>query len=190
MILYLDETENTQYFIVAGLMVSSQEVINNSFKKFKKSIKNLPLQNKYKSIVFSEFKSYILDRSYKTIKFRMLNELNCLDYFVLFSYYKKETIFKQSLKQKIYLQLVENIISKLDFEFDIVFDNFGIDSFEKTIVEKFSKKHNIKTIKPLNSQQEPGLKYIDNLCSVIRLHISNEDKYGFYDLIKDKVIEI
>ena len=35
MILFADETESTEYFFVAGLLVESKEKTNLSFKRFK-----------------------------------------------------------------------------------------------------------------------------------------------------------
>ena len=52
MILYVDETENDDFFIVCGLLVSSVEVIETSYKHFKKAVKNYPISDNEKQIVF------------------------------------------------------------------------------------------------------------------------------------------
>ena len=35
-----------------------------------------------------------------------------------------------------------------------------------------------------------GLQFVDNICSVIRLHKSGDEKDIYYEIIKDIVIEI
>ena len=39
MVLYVDETENDDFFIVAGLLVESEEAVNESYKRFKKALR-------------------------------------------------------------------------------------------------------------------------------------------------------
>ena len=58
------------------------------------------------------------------------------------------------------------------------------------IVERIGSKDNVRSIKPMNSQLEAGLKYVDNICSVIRLHLPDHDEYSFYSFIKDKMINV
>ena len=41
-----------------------------------------------------------------------------------------------------------------------------------------------------NSHLEEGLQFIDNLCSVIRLHKSKTDKFNFYTKIEKFIKEI
>lgn len=40
MILFVDETENDNYFIVTGLLVESQNDIDSVYSRFKKKAKN------------------------------------------------------------------------------------------------------------------------------------------------------
>ena len=49
---------------------------------------------------------------------------------------------------------------------------------------------NIITINGYDSHLEEGLQFIDNLCSVIRLHKSNSDKYSFYTIIENFIKEV
>ena len=42
---------------------------------------------------------------------------------------------------------------------------------------------------PRDSQLEPGLQFVDNVCSIIRQNLSEINKNNFYDLIKDWVKE-
>ena len=54
MILYIDETENEQLFIVAGLLVDSETEIETAYKRFKNRIHGYKLSPKYKSKIFTE----------------------------------------------------------------------------------------------------------------------------------------
>ena len=71
-----------------------------------------------------------------------------------------------------------------------MFDEFGINDFESRIIKRIKSYEHVNKIIPVNSELEAGLKYVDNLCSVIRLHLSDEDENNFFDLIKDDAIEI
>ena len=41
-----------------------------------------------------------------------------------------------------------------------------------------------------DSQTEIGLKYVDNLCSVVRLKKPNQDEHDFYTLIEKRTKEV
>ena len=86
--------------------------------------------------------------------------------------------------------MLEKIVSNIADDIDIIFDNFNKKDFEMKIVESIGSKDNVRSIKPMNSQLEAGLKYVDNICNVIRLHLSDHDEYSFYSFIKDKVINV
>ena len=53
----------------------------------------------------------------------------------------------------------------------------------KTIIEL----PNVKSIMPGDSQKIPGLQFADNLCSVVRMKLVDEDKNDFYSIIQDLV---
>ena len=57
MILFVDETECEDYFIVAGLLTDSKLKTDATFKKFKKKVKNFHISPKDKEKIFTEFKS-------------------------------------------------------------------------------------------------------------------------------------
>ena len=191
MILYIDETENEQYFIVTGLLTSSRLAVDYSFKHFKNSVRKMDIKQKYKERIFVEFKSGLIDRNYKRIKYKLLEEIKDLESSVVYScYVKKDCVLKQETKEKIYIQLVEKIVSYINDKIDVIFDEFGIDSFEREIINNIGEYKNVNSIIPMNSKLEAGLMYVDNLCSVIRLHLTNDDKYKFYDYIKDIAIEV
>jgi len=191
MILYIDETENEKYFIVVGFLTESKLAVDQSFKHFQNITRRMNIKEKYKGVVFSEYKSYILDRSYRRIKNAMLDEINSLNSKVIYSYYiKKEGAFKQSIKQKIYIHLLENIVKDINEQIDVIFDKFGIAEFEQQIQTKIKKHTHVNSISPMNSHEEPGLKYVDNLCSVIRRYLSRDDQYDFYRQIENIVVEV
>ena len=42
---------------------------------------------------------------------------------------------------------------------------------------------NVNSVIPKDSKSESGLKFVDNLCSTIRLYRSNKDEWNFYEII-------
>lgn len=70
MLLFVDETENQEYFIVTGLLLNSREDAEHVYKNFKKKAHNIPLPKCDKVKVFTEFKSTFLDKHYQQIKLR------------------------------------------------------------------------------------------------------------------------
>jgi len=68
MILYVDETECPEYFIVTGLLVRSKEDVELAFKRFRKWTMSIPLPEDVRAQLNIEFKSTLLDRRYKRIK--------------------------------------------------------------------------------------------------------------------------
>ena len=106
MVLYVDETENDDYFIVTGLLVESEADVSAVYSRFKKRADKHKISPKYKSKLFTEFKSTILDKRFQKIKVIMLEELNAIDYCVIYScYIKKESILTQENKERVYIQL-------------------------------------------------------------------------------------
>jgi len=49
---------------------------------------------------------------------------------------------------------------------------------------------NVQAIMSMDSQKEAGLQFVDNICSVVRLHKSGTDEFGFYKLIEKHVKEV
>lgn len=191
MILYIDETENEEYFIVGGLLTESEQAVDLAYKKFKKSIRDIRIPDKYKSKVFSEFKATYLDHDYKKIKIKILEEIRELDGCVIYScYVKKGTKFNQVLKESVYITLLSSILSSLTDDIDVVFDKFGKPDFEQRIIDSAKVNERINSIVPMDSQKVPGLQFADNVCSVIRLSKSGTDEYGYFELLKDMIIEV
>ena len=190
MVLYVDETENKDYFIVSGLLVDSEESTKLAYKQFKKSIKGYRISEKARSNLYTEFKSTIMDARYQRIKIKMLEMISSLDAKIICACYKKSiNPLNQVLKESIYITLLSSIVSVINERTDIVFDQFGIDSFEESIAKSIAGGC-IESVVPRDSQTEAGLQFIDNICSAIRLYKSSNDTYDFYDIIKDIVVEV
>lgn len=191
MVLYIDETEHQNYFIVGGILAKSETDVELAYKKFKKSVSKYPLTESLKRKVFLEFKSTEIDKQFQRIKRRLLTEINEIDGVVLYScYVKKQKNMKQVLKESVYITLLSNIINSIDEPVEVTFDSFNKKDFEESIVSTFMEFSNVISIKPFNSQWSAGLKFADNVCSVIRLHLTDRDVYNYYDIISEKVIKV
>ena len=191
MILYIDETENEEYFIVTGLLVETEQSVELAYKKFKKSISGIKLSDKEKQKVYLEFKATLLDWKYSRIKIKLLNAINEIDNSVIYSCYVKKTkILNQSLKESVYITLLSNIINSCEEPLNIIFDRFNKHDFEERIVESFSDNDKIESMIAGDSQLIHGLQLVDNICSIIRLYKSNCDEEGFYNILADVIREV
>lgn len=145
-----------------------------------------------KGRLFTEFKSTLLDKSFQKIKKLMLDELNTIDYCVIYScHIKKTEHFSQDQKEATYiyhLRLISEEVAKDCVEqIEIVFDTFNKTDFEAKIIDEMSALHNVSEIYSYDSQMSPGLQFVDNLCSVCRHHLSGTDKNSFFEMIKKYV---
>ena len=191
MLLYVDETENDEYFIVTGFLVESREVADRAFESFKKDIKDMPINKRDKSILYTEFKSTILDRRYSRIKRKMLEKISSMDKSIIYScYIKKGNYFTQTFKEETYMTLLSKIVSSTEKEISVIFDTFNKNDFEEEIIERISSYSHVQAIMARDSQKEKGLQFVDNICSVIRLNKSGNDEYGFYKIIEEAVKEV
>lgn len=185
MILYVDETENNDYFIVAGLLVESKEQTDFVFKQFKRKVKNFRLTPREKEKVFIEFKATILDREYQRIKVCMLEHINRMNYSVFYSVYPKNgQKFYQEYKEQEYIRMLEKIVSNINKNIDIIFDAFKKKDFEEKIIKIISSKENVLSIQKRDSRLEDGLKFVDNICSIIRLYKTSQNTV-FYHLLSE-----
>ena len=191
MLLFVDETENEEYFIVTGLLLESRENALEIFRHFKSRIRNMHISSKEKAVVYTEFKSTLLDRKYQRIKIRMIEELVKTDPCIVYScYIKKGDSFPQEYKEETYLTLLSKIVSSIEHDVSVIFDSFNKNDFEKRIINRLSTYTNVQAIMPRDSQKEPGLQLVDNLCSIIRMHKSTTDKNDFYAMIQSHVEEV
>lgn len=121
----------------------------------------------------------------------MLLEINSLDGAIIYSFYvKKHKEMKQVLKESVYIILLSNILNSIEESVDIVFDKFNNKEFEESIISTFSDFSIVNSIVPMDSQTSSGLQFADNICSVIRLHLTNQDKENYFEIIKEKVIGV
>lgn len=135
MILFVDETECEDYFIVAGLLTDSKA---------------------------------------KT-------DIDSLNYSIIYSIYKKDdNKFNQVKKEKIYMQLLNNIVSNIDERINVIFDTFNKRDFEEKIINNLLQLPHIDSVKSQDSETEFGLQFIDNICSIIRLHIDRKGSTFYY----------
>lgn len=191
MILYVDETENKDFFIVTGLLMESRETADRLYKSFKKSVRNMPVSKRDKAALFTEFKSTILDRHYQRFKVKMIETLSEVDCHIIYScYLKKNKAFPQSFKEDNYIAMLSKIVLEIDEDISIIFDGFNIREFDQRIVDRISTYGNVQAIMPRDSQKEPGLQFVDNMCSILRLHRSQSDDHGFYPMIEKWVKEV
>ena len=187
--LYIDESLDEKAFVVGGILVNSEKDLLLAYGQFKKQIMNIPMTRKQKEKVTYEFKSIVLERTYPQIKRKLLYKLNILDCNIVYSYKKLDTKLIQEDKEKYYIELLSKIVSNINKDVTIViFDSFGNAKFENKIVKEISKIKNVKSITKDESYNNKGLQFADNVCSVIRKHISGDNEY--YKIISKKVVEI
>lgn len=191
MLLFVDETENENYFIVTGLLVESSSKVDLAYKQFKKKIDGLHISPKEKRTIYTEFKSTILDKHYQKIKIRLLEEINAFENSVIYScYIKKSEIIRQNEKEDAYVLLLSKIALELQEQTNIIFDTFNKPDFEARIISTLSPFSKVSSVESRDSRSEAGLQFADNLCSVMRLHKSDRDVNNFYEIIKSHVKEI
>ena len=106
------------------------------------------------------------------------------------AYIKKEAILLQEQKEQIYIALLSRIVTSIDADISIIFDRFNIPSFEAEIVQTISEYQNVQAIMPRDSQEEPGLQFADNVCSVLRQHKTEQEENECYKILKKRIREI
>jgi len=191
MLLFVDETENNEFFIVTGLLVQSQKDIDLTYNRFKKIAKRINISDKKRGQLFTEFKSTLMDRNYQKLKISMLSELKTMEHYIIYScYIKKDSVFSQMQKEDVYISLLSKIVVEASCQLDVIFDTFNKHDFEEKIINAISSISNVTSICSCDSQRNPGLQYADNLCSTCRHYLDGTDINKFYDVIKDNVKEV
>lgn len=132
-----------------------------------------------------------LDNDYQRIKVKMLEQLQSLDCQIVFScHMKTKETFCQNTKESVYISLLTSVVKNVGEELEIIFDSFGKADFEAAIIEKVGSLDNVVSIVPGDSEKEHGLQFVDNICSVIRLHKSNDVKDFYYNYVKKDLREV
>ena len=94
----------------------------------------------------------------------------------------------QEDKENYYIELLSNIVKSINDDVTIItFDSFGNNRFEEKIIQSISNIENVKSISKDFSFNNKGLQFADNVCGVIRKHISNVDTNNYYEIIKNKI---
>ena len=189
MILYVDETGNNDFFIVAGVLFESEKSTKSAYKQFKKKVDNLELKSSIKEKLYIEFKGILLESSYQRIKQMIMSSINENAEKVVYGIYKRKQSFPQEEKEMAYIQLLSSIVDSMEEPVEIVFDEFKIKNFDNAIVNIIGQKQNCISIIPKDSQIVPGLQFADNVCGAIRLYSTGENE-DYYLSIRDKIFPV
>lgn len=190
MILYVDETENNEYFILTGLLFDSEKTANDVYYSFKKKANGYKMSENLKAKLFTEFKSTLMDEKFPTLKRKMIEEIKTVDNLIIYSiYFKRDKRLLKDYKFDLYTRMLSKIVDVIGHDIDVVFDRCSDSNVDSFIVETMSKLDSIKSIKAADSQLTPGLQLVDNICSIIRRKYTDSDKYGFYELISSYIKE-
>ena len=186
--LYIDESLDKNVFVVGGILVDRENDLLLDYKQFKKQVINASMTRKQKDEVSYEFKSTLLERTYPQIKRKMLFKLNTTNCKIVYSYKNISKKVMQEDKENYYIELLSNIVKSIDDDVTIItFDSFGNNRFEEKIIQSISNIENVKSISKDFSFNNKGLQFADNVCGVIRKHISNVDTNNYYEIIKNKI---
>lgn len=188
--LFIDESLDEKVFVVGGVLVDSERDLLIAYTQLKKQILSIPMTRKQKEKVTYEFKSTLLERTYPNIKRKLLYKLNNLNCQVIFSSRELNCRLNQDVKERIYIELLSNIVNYIKEEIIIItFDSFGDAKFENKIIDEVGKLENVYSISKDFSFNSKGLQFADNVCGVIRKKISRNDVDDYYSIIKTKIIE-
>ena len=190
MILYVDETENVEYFILTGLLLESEKVAKDIYYSFKRKANRYKMPENLKAKLYTEFKSTLMDEKFPTLKKKMIEEIKAVDNLIIYSIYvKKDKRLEKDLKFDLYTRMLSKIIESVGQDLDIVFDKCSNNSVDEFITKTISKVQNVNSIKAADSQLTPGLQLVDNMCSIIRRKYTNSDINGHYELIASNIKE-
>ena len=186
--LYIDESLDKNVFVVGGILVDRENDLLLAYKQFKKQVINASMTRKQKDEVSYEFKSTLLERTYPQIKRKMLFKLNTTNCKIVYSYKNINKKVMQEDKENYYIELLSNIVKSINDDVTIItFDSFGNNRFEEKIIQSISNIEYVKSISKDFSFNNKGLQFADNVCGVIRKHISNVDTNNYYEIIKNKI---
>lgn len=189
--LFIDESIDLNYYVVGGILVDNEDDLLLVYNQFKKQIMNIPLTRKQKDTITLEFKSVLLDKTYPSIKKKMLYRLNNLKCSVIYSHKELNIKLNKELSENTYIELLSKIVKSIDDDVVIVtFDNFSNVAFENRIIETIEKLDNVKSIKKDYSYNNKGLQFADNVVGVIRRKLNNTDDNHFFEIISNKVIKV
>ncbi|MBR5340882.1 MAG: DUF3800 domain-containing protein [Erysipelotrichaceae bacterium] len=187
--LYIDESLDENLFVVGGILVDNEQDMLLAYRQFKKSIDSIPMTRKQKERITHEFNASLLDKSFPQIKRKLLYKLNVFDCKVVYASANKHNIKSQKEKEKTYIHLLSRIIEIINEDVIVVtFDSFGNARFERDIISAISNYKNVSSIRNDLSFNNKGLQFADNVCGVIRKHLSGNDADDFYKIIESMTI--
>ena len=185
--LYIDESLDEKHFVVGGILVSNEQDLLLAYRQLKKQVSSIPMTRKQKERVTYEFKATLLDRTFPQIKRKLLNKLNDFDCEVVYATCQLNGRTDQKEKEKNYIALLKKIVNGIDDSVVITFDSFGNSRFERDIIREISKYNNVISINYDLSYNNKGIQFADNVCGVLRKHLSGTEKDGFYEIIRKKI---
>ena len=121
----------------------------------------------------------------------MLYKLNTINCEVIYSAKSLKSKLYQKDKEELYIDLFQRIVECINDELTIVvFDEFNNKKFEDKILKEIGSINNVKHISSATSYDNKGLQFADNICSLIRRHLSGLDDEKYYRIIEKKVKKI
>ena len=189
--LFIDESIDENFYVVGGIFVDNESELLLVYNQFKKQVLKMPLTNKQKINITTEFKSILLDKTYPQIKKKFLYKLNSINCSVIFSYRKLNSKMNKEFAETTYIELLSNIVTSIDDDVIVItFDNFSNVRFEEKIIETIGSINNVKSIKKDYSYNNKGLQFADNVVGVVRRKLSGIDDNDFFDIISNRIIKI
>ena len=189
--LFIDESIDENFYVVGGILVDNENELLLVYNQFKKQVLKMPLTNKQKINITTEFKSILLDKTYPQIKKKFLYKLNSINCSVIFSYRKLNSKMNKEFAETTYIELLSNIVTSIDDDVIVItFDNFSNVRFEEKIIETIGSINNVKSIKKDYSYNNKGLQFADNVVGVVRRKLSGSDDNYFFDIISNRIIKI
>ena len=189
--LFIDESIDENFYVVGGILVDNENELLLVYNQFKKQVLKMPLTNKQKINITTEFKSILLDKTYPQIKKKFLYKLNSINCSVIFSYRKLNSKMNKEFAETTYIELLSNIVTSIDDDVIVItFDNFSNVRFEEKIIETIGSINNVKSIKKDYSYNNKGLQFADNVIGVVRRKLSGIDDNDFFDIISNRIIKI
>ena len=189
--LFIDESIDENFYVVGGILVDNENELLLVYNQFKKQVLKMPLTNKQKINITTEFKSILLDKTYPQIKKKFLYKLNSINCSVIFSYRKLNSKMNKEFAETTYIELLSNIVTSIDDDVIVItFDNFSNVRFEEKIIETIGSINNVKSIKKDYSYNNKGLQFADNVVGVVRRKLSGIDDNYFFDIISNRIIKI
>ncbi|MDQ2085170.1 DUF3800 domain-containing protein [Herbivorax sp. ANBcel31] len=207
--IFIDESEDSKRFAVGGIITGDKKALLDGIYRTRKYVKNKKgLTKSIRQKILNEMKDHFLQGICEDIRFvfiknilhkkkknkKHLAERESVRVFC--AYYDKKfgEYFNQERKEKIYIKCIMAVLerlidykidSEIELIYDIVYDEFGSNDFEKELNNIIRNKYiNVKSISPGKSQEIKELQAADICIGCARRIINEENSEGF-ELIKE-----